>query len=166
MDERKLTRCALGDNKKFTWLQACNGHWEERTLYSTERQAQELEEAYTRLSYVVQYICSFRDNTHGTAEKTEITAVNIEHVDAAGEPVRYITIKANVFMPLVGASVKLTLPKLSELFTRTFIAGRTVTQILNDLEDACFAYIDGYRAQTQLQFEKAEKMAEAAKEPD
>lgn len=164
MEERELTRCALGNNKKFTWAQARDGHWEERTLHSTEQHAGELQEAYTRLAYVVQYVCGFRDNARAVAERTEITSVSIEYTDAAGEVIRFITIKANVYMPLIGARVKVTLPRLNELFTDTFIAGMTFGKILNELEKECFKYIDGYRAQTQLQFERAEEMAEAAKE--
>lgn len=164
MDKRKLTRCSIGDNKKFTWAQLQNEHWEERTLHSTEQYAGELRDAYTRMAYVVQYVCGFRDNVKAIVEKTDIVSVSIEYSDIGGEVIRFVTIKADVYMPLIGARVKVTLPRLSEIFTDNFIAERKFSTIINELEDACFKYIDGYRAQTQLQFEKAEEMAEAAKE--
>lgn len=162
--ERLLTHCTLGSTNVFKWAQSRDKHWEERILRTGEKPAKELNDEYKRLAYVVQYICGFRGDAEHVVERIEILGINIEHAETLGERMRFVTIKARIYSPQIGAHIKVATPKLSEIFTTTYIDGKTVTQILDGLEKAAMGYIDGYRAQTQLQFEKAEEMAEAAKD--
>lgn len=54
-------------------------------------------------------------------------------------------------------------PKLNEYLFETPINGDNFSRLIDDLEQECFKYIDGCRAQQVLNFEEAAELAEEAR---
>ena len=162
MKNRKLLYCSISDKAKvIKWAEEGAFVWENRSLKATELADPALGEAYHRFTYVIQGLCWFRGETRAITDNMVINAVNIKY-----EPNEIVlSVKGARYVPESKCIVKIHLPEiLVGDYPDMYFAERKLDQLVQELEQECFEYIDGCRAQQSLNFGEATEQAEEAKE--
>ena len=159
---RQLLYCSISDKAKvIKWAEEGAFAWENRSLKATELADPALGEAYHRFTYVIQGLCWFRGEAKAIADNMVINAVAIKHEE--NEIV--INVKGERYVPESKCIVKIHLPAIFvSSYSEMYFAEKKLDQLVNELEQECFKYIDGCRAQQSLNFEEATEQAEEAKE--
>ena len=159
---RKLLYCSISDKAKvIKWAEEGAFAWENRSLKATELADPAPGEVYHRFTYVIQGLCWFRGEAKAIADNMVINAVAIKHEE--NEIV--INVKGERYVPESKCIVKIHLPAIFvSSYSEMYFAEKKLDQLVNELEQECFKYIDGCRAQQSLNFEEATEQAEEAKE--
>lgn len=162
MKNRKLLYCSISNKAKvIKWAEEGAFAWENRSLKATELADPALGEAYHKFTYVLQGLCWFRGDVKDITDNMAITAVAIEYK----ENEIIISIKGVRYIPKSGCMVRIHLPDISvSSYPEMYFAEKKLARLVKELEQECFKYIDGCRAQQSLNFAEATEQAEEAKE--
>lgn len=160
---RKLLYCSISDKAKvIKWAEEGAFAWENRSLKAAELADPALGKAYHKFAYVIQGLCWFRGEAKDIADNTVINSVAIKHEE---DDEIILSIKGTRYIPESGCMAKI---HLSDIFIgryfEMYFAERKLDQLVHELEQECFKYIDGCRAQQSLNFWEATEQAEEAKE--
>lgn len=160
---RKLLYCSISDKAKvIKWAEEGAFAWENRSLKAAELADPALGEAYHKFAYIIQGLCWFRGIAKDIVDNTVINSVAIKYEE---DDEMILSIKGARYVPESGCVVKI---QLSDIFIsryyEMYFAEKKLYQLVQELEQECFKYIDGCRAQQSLNFGEATEQAEEAKE--
>ena len=158
---RRLTKFSFSDKLKFEWAQLTGQGWEICGLTSIEAPDPDLRRAYDRFKFVVRYAADLKGDMMEVIQAIAITSISISR-DKHTED-RLVKIRAEYYSRTARDSINLITPKLNEYLFETPINGDNFSRLIDDLEQECFKYIDGCRAQQVLNFEEAAELAEEAR---
>lgn len=159
---RKLLYCSISDKAKIIkWAEEGAFAWENRSLKAGELADPALGEIYHKFTYVIQGLCWFRGEVKDITDNMVINAVAIKYE----EDEIFLSIKGARYIPESWCIAKIQLQDISvNRYSEMYFAEKKLYQLVHELEQECFKYIDGCRAQQSLNFEKAVELAEEAKE--
>ena len=149
----KLTyREKTGTSYKIVWEESAGGKlWEKHLLESSEYPRAELEEAVDDMGRFLVEVCALRLTAEQVRRSVDVTRVAVDY-----RSVRRVAISADVFLPS-SYTIALNGPAMP-----CQPQGDELDRSFAKLEEECFRYIDGDRAQQKLFGDEAE--GEEAKE--
>lgn len=149
---------------RFCWLQTEEEKfWEEHQLESVELPAPEFNRAFENMAEAVIDAAIMPFNPADTSILAGTVYVEAVNVSTREDGARVLTINATIQKLPEIINWKIKTPPVTDCGENRTMSQRTLMH-LDKLTEECWKYIDGYRAQTHLEFEKASEMAEAAKE--
>jgi len=164
---RRLISFSLGDSLKFLWEQKTDAGVEKLSLTSSEPPAPELIEKYNSLILIIASMLNIPGTIQDMKEREggcNILKVTFRYEEMAdGKVNRDVKLKVAMYMALSAGKATILTPFVADTAKHAgYLPDGSLARMLNDLEDECWKYIDGWRAQTHLDFEMVEKERDEA----
>lgn len=154
---RRLISFSFGDKLKFKWEETAEVGVDTYQLIGKEAPAPELKIAYDRLILLFQSVFVFADTMESIAAATTIKKVELAYSDnATGGYNRAVKIWADYYISGVSDTAVMVTPFVDDGKSSMYLPKGDLKKLLDILEDECWRYVEGWRAQTQLQFEAME----------
>ena len=166
---RRLISCSIGDKLQFIWKKKTDAGIEKMSLTCSEPPAPELIDKYNSLILIIASLLNLPGTVQDMKERKggcTILKVSYQYEEMSdGQMLRDVKLKAAMYMALSAEKATILTPWIKDTSKHAgYLPEGSLVRMLDDLEQQCWNYIDGNRAQTHLNFKEAEAIKEEAEE--
>lgn len=166
---RRLISCSIGDKLQFIWEKKTDAGIEKMSLTCSEPPAPELIDKYNSLILIIASMLNLPGTVQDMKERKggcSILKVSFQYEEMAdGQVLRDVKLKVAMYMALAADKATISTPWIKDTSQHAgYLPEGSLVRMLDDLEQECWNYIDGNRAQTRLEFKEAEAIKEEAEE--